>query len=369
MDWTAVRAQFPAMAGQTYVNTASYGPPPDRVAKAVHDAVSEWHQGRVNFVHWETAGERARDSFAKLIGGHRDGVALVPTVSMAAGQVAERLDPARGSTIVVPDNEFRSNLYPWLVQERRGFSRRLVALSPGGDPADDLIAAIDDDTNLVAFSSVHSASGQRIDVARVATAARDRGARVFVDATQACGVWDHPLELIDYMGVGAYKWLMGPRGASFLYVRPELVDEMTPAFAGWRTPEARYSEFYGPPLDMAPRASRFDAGLAYLAWVGLAESLDFLAQFDRAQIRERDTELAERFCARLPELGLAPLFGSEQRSQIVSLAVPDPDAVRERLSSRGVVAAVRGPYLRVSFHLYNDSSDVDAVIDALGSTS
>lgn len=366
MDWAAVRAQFPAMTGQTYVNTASYGPPPDRVARAVHAAVSEWHEGRVNFVHWETAGERARDAFAALVGGHRDGVALVPTVSMAAGQVAERLDPARGKVIVVPDNEFRSNLYPWMVQAQRGFELRLVSLTPGRDPADDLVAAIDDGTGLVAFSSVHSASGQRIDVERVAAAARAHRARVFVDATQACGVWDHPLESIDYMGVGAYKWLMGPRGASFLYVRPELVDEMTPAFAGWRTPEARYTDFYGPPLELAPQAARFDAGLAYLAWVGLAESLEFLSQFTTAQIRERDVALAERFCAGLPGLGLEPLFGADQRSQIVSVAVADPDAVRQRLSARGVVAAVRGPYLRVSFHLYNDASDVDAVLDALG---
>jgi selenocysteine lyase/cysteine desulfurase len=93
-----------------------------------------------------------------------------------------------------------------------------------------------------------------------------------------------------------------------------------------------------------------------------------VAELSIRAIRERALGLAEHFCARLPELGLQPLFGADQRSQIVALAVGDPASVRERLAARGVVAAVRGRWLRVSFHCYNDESDVERVIEALRET-
>jgi selenocysteine lyase/cysteine desulfurase len=365
MDWSALRKRFPAVATQTYLNTASYGLPPDTVADCVRQAVDDWANGRVDFYHWEGAGERARSSFARLIGGSPDGVALVPTVAMAVAQIAERIPAQTRTNIVVGHSEFRSNLYPWLVQERRGLELRLVEFRDGGPDLDGLIAAIDENTALVAVSAVQSASGYRIDLETLGQACRERGARLFVDATQAVGVFDQPLEVIDYLAVGAYKWLLGPRGASFLYVRPELAADIDPVFPGWRSTEKRFTDFYGPPLEFSPRALRFDTGLAYFAWVGLAESLEFLLEIGIDQIRQRDVQLAELFCQRLPQVGLEPLFGPTTRSQIVSLKVPNADETKERLRERKVVAAVRGPYLRVSFHLYNDESDVDAVIAAL----
>ena len=151
-DWPAIRAQFAATEGQAYLNSATYGPPPRPVAEAVLAAHAEWTRGHGDWSAWEGAGERARAAFARLIGAPRETVALLPAVSVAAGQVAERLPFRPGANVVLGGGEFRSNLFAWMVQERRGFELRVVPFRDGRLTLDDLAGAVDARTAPVSYT-------------------------------------------------------------------------------------------------------------------------------------------------------------------------------------------------------------------------
>lgn len=366
-----IRALFPCTHELTYLNTATYGPGPQPVMQAVLRSLRDWSAGRGQWSEWERAAETAREHFAALVGASPDCVALLSTMSGAAAQVAHDLAPPEQGrdVLVVGEGEFRSNLYPWMAQERRGFRVHTVPYEQGRLDPGALAAAVDERTALVAVSTVQSSNGYRIDLEPVRAACRAHGARLFLDGTQSVGALETRLDGADYLAAAGYKWLFAPRGTAFLAVHPDHVGDMQPLSPGWKTPEDPYAEYYGPPYDVARGASRADHSLAWHAWVGAAEGLRLVAEVGVEEIERHGRALAQRFRDGLGSIGLEALFDDEETSQIVGVRVPEPREVQRALDGRGVVAAVRHGYLRASFALFNDEGDVDRALEALGAAA
>ncbi len=272
-------------------------------------------------------------------------VAVGSAVSQLLAPVAAALPP--GATVLVPETEFTSNVFPWLVQEARGVRVRTV-------PAAGLADAIDECTDLVAFSLVQSADGSVAAYDEIVAAARAHGALVVVDATQACGWLPFDASRADVVAVGAYKWLMAPRGAAFAYLAPELRERLTPDAAGWYAGQDVHAAYYGPPLRLATDARRFDISPAWFSYVGAAPALELLAEIGLEAVREHNVALANRFLA---GLGRPP-----GESAIVTVTVPGAE---QRLATAGIRAAVRAGRVRASFHLYSTADDVDLALAAL----
>jgi selenocysteine lyase/cysteine desulfurase len=328
-----------------WLNTASYGLPADPTWTALGQALTEWRAGANAWESWHAAADRSRVAFAGLLGVPAPDVAIGSTVSQLLAPLAAAL-PA-GATVVVPEVEFTSNLFPWLVQEQRGVRVRTV-------PLEALVDAIDADTDLVAFSLVQSADGRIARYDEIVAAARAHGALVSVDATQACGWLPFDAGRADAVVVGAYKWLTAPRGTAFAYLAPELRERMRPDAAGWSAAPDPLDAYYGPPLRLAADARRFDISPAWFCYVGAAPALELLAEIGVPAIRAHDVALANRF---LTGLGQPP-----GESAIVTVDVP---GARERLDRAGVRAAVRAGRVRASFHLYSTEADVDLALNAL----
>jgi len=365
MDWNQARALFSLPRERSYLDTATQAPGARAVVAAMGDFLARWAEGSGDWRAWEAAGEAARCDFARLLATEPACVALVPSVSYAAAVAAASLEVGPGANVVVGDGEFRSNFFPWLTAERRGIGARVVPFRDGRAVAADLLAAVDARTALVAVSHVQSSSGHVADLERLGAECRRRGVRLFVDATQSLGAIRVPMEHVDYLATAAYKWLLAPRGVGFLWVAPRELERVVALAPGWKSAADPYAGYYGPPLDLAPRASRCDLSLAWSVWVGGAAALQLVTTLGLAAIEPRVRGLAGRFRAGLAELGREPLFAPEETAHIVSLRVERPDAVRESLARAGVAAAVRDRYLRLSFHFFNDEEDVERALRAL----
>jgi selenocysteine lyase/cysteine desulfurase len=163
----------------------------------------------------------------------------------------------------------------------------------------------------------------------------------------------------------AYKWLIGPRGAAWLWTSPDHVSELQPLAPSWKTVPEPYAEYYGEPWALPEHGRRADGSLVWFSWPGALAGLEILAQLDPAEVEARCLSLAASFRAEAAALGFT-LTPEDAPSHIVGLRAPDPEAMRERLLERRVVGAVRGGSLRVGFHAFNDDRDVDAVLEALG---
>lgn len=359
------RAQFPALERVTYLNTATAAPGSLPVLTALRRVQAEWEAGQFSWQAWEADGEATRELYARLVGGRAEDVALVSSVSEAAATVAASLPPGR---VVVGEREFQSNLFPWLVLRDRGFQVIEVPGRDGVVPTEALAGAISEGTVLAAVSEVQSSNGFRIRIRELGRRCRAVGARLFVDVAQSLGAvrFDVGSAGADYVVAHGYKWLLGPRAAAWLWVRPERLDELRPLAPNWKSVAEPYSEYYGGPFETAPDARKLDATMAWFSWPGARAALELLGSLDPQEVERRCLELASAFRDEAAATGFR-LVPQEAPSQILGVRVPDPRAVRERLLERKVIAAVRADLLRLGFHAFNDERDVSAALEALGS--
>jgi selenocysteine lyase/cysteine desulfurase len=328
-----------------YLNTASFGLPPDPVWDAVQQAQADWRAGRVSWEHWTAVTGRARAEFAKLVHADVERVAVGANVSGLVAQIAAALPD--GSRVVAPEPEFVSLLFPFLAQSERGVTVEVV-------PLDRLAEAIDASTDVVAVSAVQSSTGELAALEEIAAAARHHGALTFVDATQACGWLPLDASRFDVVTCAAYKWLMSPRGTAFMSIRPSLLERVTPIAAGWFAAEDPHASYYGLPVRLAGGARRLDTSPAWFPWIGTAATLEVVEEIGIDAIHAHNVALANRFRA---GLGMEP-----SDSAIVRCEVPGAE---ERLEGGGVVAAVRAGQVRASWHAYNTEADVDFVLELM----
>jgi selenocysteine lyase/cysteine desulfurase len=359
-----IRALVPALERVVYLDTAACAPAVTPVLRAMRRAEDEWAGGRFAWRSWEEEAHGTRDLFARLVGGQGADVALVPSVAHAAAQVAADLPAGR---IVVGEGEFRSNFFPWLALRQRGFEIATVPLRDGAPTTGALVEAITPGTVLVAVSDVQSATGLRVALEEIGARCRRTGARLFVDGSQSIGAlrFNAASAGVDYVAAHAYKWLLGTRGATWLWTEPGRFAGMRPITPSWKTVSDPYAGYYGGALIPAAGGPGLDAPLAWFPWVGARAALELVASLDAAWVEQRCLALARTFREEAAKRGFA-LAPQEVPSHIAAVRVPEPDAVAQRLRENDVVAAVRGGWLRLSFHAFNDETDVAAGLEALG---
>jgi selenocysteine lyase/cysteine desulfurase len=326
-----------------YCNTASYGLPPRPGWEALQAALADWHHGATSWEAWGESTEGARAVFARLVGVEVERVAVGCTVSELVGSVVTALPD--GARVVVPDVEFTSTLFPLLVQPRL----RVRVVAPGR-----LAEAVAQGAEAVAFSAVQMSSGEVADQEAVLAAAASVGAITLCDATQALGWLPLQADRFDAVVCTAYKWLMSPRGSAFATISDRLLGQVVPHSAGWYAGRDVHASYFGPPLRLASDARRLDLSPAWFSWVGTQPALELIEQIGISAIHDHNLGLANRFRA---GVGMAP-----DDSAIVCADLP---GAAERLQRAGIIAAVRGGRLRTSWHVYNDESDVDRVLDVL----
>jgi selenocysteine lyase/cysteine desulfurase len=264
--------------------------------------------------------------------------------------------------VVIGDDEFRSNLFPWLTLEAKGY--RVIRVRRGNQSrTESLLAAIGPDTALLAVSHVLSADGERTDLVQLRKAADAVGAQLFVDATQSLGVLDLNLRSSrpDYLAVHGYKWLLCPRGAAWL-VTPHYVT-LRPLMPSWKT--TADSGYFGGSARLPANAARCDTSPAWLSWIGAVAAIAMLSDLTKETVERHCLALAAAFREGAIRAG-AVAVGSGQLSHIATVQVSDPDAVRRRLRSHRIHAQLLGNRLRAGFHYFNLEDDVAAALDALG---
>ncbi len=211
VDIGDARDLFPATAGRAYFNTAAVGLASQRLADTYHEFIDEWAAAGLDYSQGEQAAGAARSAVARLIGADAADIALIPSVSSAAGLVAAQFGPAGpGESIVIGQREYSSNHFPWRQLASKGYDVRQVPFRNGGLEPDDMARRVDGGTRLVAFSGVQSATGHRSDIAAISGLARAAGAIVFVDGSQLVGALPVAGDLrhVDVLVAADHKFLL-----------------------------------------------------------------------------------------------------------------------------------------------------------------
>ncbi|MET9735208.1 aminotransferase class V-fold PLP-dependent enzyme [Streptomyces sp. NPDC006458] len=341
-----VRAEF--APENTYLNTASNGLLPARTVTALHDAVRMRAEGLPLGPLYEDV-EAVRASFARLAAVPVERVATGASVAEYGGLIAAALPV--GAEVLTAEADFASLVNPFHM--RGDLKVRAV-------PLERLAESVRPQTALVAVSAAQSADGRVADLAAVREAAVAHGARTYVDASQSVGWLPLDAGAHDFVAAVGFKWLLGPHGAAFCTV-PEDFGGLTPLLAGWVAGELPWESCYGPVIELAHSARRFDVSPGLFSYAGLRASLELIEELGVDAVHSHDLALADRFRAGLTALGHEPL--PSPGSAIVS--VPGLGHRQPGLDAAGLQLSDRAGNLRASFHLYNTEADVDRLLDAL----
>lgn len=343
-EWTVDAARSLFHPAGVYLNSATAGLIPDPAVTAMSTALEAGRLGTGDPADFDLPLEAARRDFARLAQVAPEMVAVGNQVSVFVAMVAAALPD--GAEILVAEGEFTSVTFPFAAQQR--FTLREV-------PLDELANQITGSTTLVAVSAVQSADGRVADLEALSQACKATDTWSLIDGTQAYGWFPLSAAEFDFTVCGAYKWLLCPRGTAFCTIRPEIAGRIKPIAAGWYAGADRWNSIYGLPLRLATTARRFDISPAWYCWAATAPAVGLLADIGVPELNAHAVGLANDFRSRL---GMC-----QANSAIVAVDIEPGD---RRISEAGIVAATRAGRLRVGFHLYNTSDDVDAVATALG---
>jgi len=366
------RLLFPATARLAYFNTAAVALASARLAAAYHAYVDAWTEYGLDYVADEAAGDHARSVVAGIIGANAADVALIPSVSAAAGLVAAQFGPSTpGQNVVIGQREYSSNHYPWRLLAHKGYDVRQVPFRNGGLAPEDVERHVDGGTILLAFSGVQTATGHRSAIGVMSKLAHEVGAIVFVDGSQLVGAAPigRVLDDIDVLATSDHKFLLhGGRGLGYCYLSPEAQRRFVPINAGWKAARVPLDSFFGPEMDLSPTASRYDNSLSWLAATGNESALSVFDDFGIEAIYDRNRQLAALLRSSLTDGGWAPVeLDESNQSTIVSVPLGAVDATRlvGDLRQRGIIGALRDGNLRLSVHLYNHEDDIERLVTAL----
>jgi selenocysteine lyase/cysteine desulfurase len=372
-ELAAWRQHFPITERHAYLDHAAVGAlPRESVAALAAAGQMQADQASKAYQGFETMVEDLRGTFAALIGADVEEIGLAKNTSMGLSTVAAGLPWRRGDSVVLSAVEFPCNVFPWTALAERGVEVRSVPAPAGRVLADDLMAACDATTRVVALSYVQFSNGFRADVDTLGELCRARKILLVVDAMQAVGALavDVHRSPIDVLATASNKWLLGPFGCGWLYVRRELIEQIQPLVFGvyTMTPRTTYLDHS---LTLRSTARRFDDGVPnFLGLAGLQPSLNLLRTVGPAVIEARVLALTDRLAEGLTARGytvLSPREKPGERSSIVTFRHPAHDSAKlqARLTEAGVVVSLREGAIRVSPHFYNSEDEIDRLLEAL----
>ncbi|WP_431933341.1 aminotransferase class V-fold PLP-dependent enzyme [Nonomuraea jabiensis] len=352
------RGLFPALRSTVWLDTPGLPPGARPVTDALHEAVSAWSSGELDWPAWDAAAGEARTLFAPLVGADPATISTLGSLAEAAATVAGSLPRGR---VVVAAEEFRSNLFPWLAQH----DVVAVPARDGATRVEDLIAALDHDTVLLAVSEVTSREGQRLDLAALREATDRVGARLFVNLTQSLGAlrFDPATVRPDYLAVHGYKWMLCPRGAAWLVTRPDRLGELTALAPSWKSTSPPHG-YFGGPMRLADDADRCNTSPAWFSWLGACAALRLLGSLDAVRVERHCLDLAGQLTEQAAGIGYRRVV-SGPLSQIVVLGTDHADRLSARLREQGVRATALGDRVRFGFHYFNNEDDVRTTLSIL----
>jgi selenocysteine lyase/cysteine desulfurase len=230
-----IRSRFRIFRRKIYLNTCSQGALSDAVQTGLEDYIASWHEQGSPWETWVNRYEEARIAFAQFINASPDEVAIVTSASAGINGIASALNFRERKKVVMGEFEFPTMGHVWLAQRVRGADVQFVSAEGNRIPADNYEKAIDRNTCIVPITHVCFKNGFRSEVNAITQIAHNAGALVMLDDYQDCGT--RPVDVkamdLDFFVTGTLKYLIGPPGVAFMYVRKELIPSLVPTITGW----------------------------------------------------------------------------------------------------------------------------------------
>jgi cysteine desulfurase/selenocysteine lyase len=379
-DVDALRAkEFPwTQSGETtFLDNAKTGAlPASAVAK-----LKEWADLRAEPYRLSTYQDlevfkKTRELVAKLIGAKVGEIACMGNTSYGINVASLGLPLKSGDVVLTYEGEYPADVYPWMSLAKKGVKLELI---PKRDGLQDEARLLEElkrpEVRVVTMSWVSFSTGYRADLATIGRECRKRGIYFVVDAIQGVGAMTLDVSKleIDVLACGAQKWLLGPWGSGFVYVREGLVKEIEPAVVGWLAMKSSedFTRMVDYDFKFYDDARRFQINtLPAPDFAGLNASLELFLALGPASVERHIegivSEAVEWAGANGDKVRLVTPADPAKRAGVLAIAPRDPKAASKALSEAKIFHSLREGAIRLSPHCFNTSGEMGRALDVLG---
>jgi cysteine desulfurase / selenocysteine lyase len=364
------KQDFVTTGGTTYLNTGSEG----LLLKASCDALQSYcackREGSAGRAASTSIERQCRAGVATLMGVPCEAVGFTSSASEGLNLLANSLDWKAGDEVLLTDLEHPTNILPWLRLRRApGVLSRVVPSRDGKLYLEDITTRLTNRTRLVTVSLVSYRNGFRINfLSDLAQAVHDRGCLLCVDATQAVGRIAVDVSNADFLVASGYKWLCGIHGLGVVCGRLDSLAQLHPGSLGWRSVEDPFGPERFDSYTLKSGAARLQPGMSnFPALYALHASVSYVNQVGIGKIEKSLLPLMRHLYQGLVGMGLSLLTPPEEPfwSGMFSFASSEAETIGHSLAERGVLVWSGDGRVRISVHLYNDASDIEALLQAL----
>lgn len=367
------REEFPILETTNYLVSNSLGPMPRTVPEKMAEYARDWGELGIkawNRGWWEMPVEVGNE-IAPLLNAGNGEVVMMPNVTIAQSAVLSSIEfTGKRDRIVMTELDFPSVRYAITEMAKRLGAKVVVVKSDDGITIDEkrLLKAIDERTRLVAVSHVLFRSSFLMDADKICRHAHEAGALVSLDSFHAVGIVPVNVKRskVDFLTGGVLKWLCGGPGGCFLYVNPNLRDELKPALTGWQAHARPFA--FEDSMEYTTGAFRWLNGTPVIpALYAAAEGAKILRKVGVAAIREKSLRLTSRLIELADERGFkvnAPRDPAE-RGGTIALDIPHGYEVAQHLLSRDILVDFRvGAGIRIAPHFFTKENElVEAIFE------
>lgn len=361
-----LKKEFPFTAHSINCNNAGICPPPLRASEEAIRCSRRFTEAGFPalITEFPQRDQTVRKKLARLLGSSEERFAITHNTAEGLNIIAQGYPFQPGDRILTADKEYPANVYPWLNLEYKGVTLDFVEEEPDGSlPAEKIQDYIRPETVMLTISFVEWCTGFRNNLKLLAEICREKGIHLIVDGAQGVGALQLNVEEadIDALACPAWKWLWGPLGLGFLYMKPSFMNKIRQLFVGAEG-VAGYDRLLDYKLIPRDGMLRFEyATKNYADIVTFDKSLELTLEIGMAAVEKRVLSVAGAFQEAVRSAG-GTIFGDypgENRSGIFSCTFPatDPGKLRKELARRNVLANVRDNRLRIAPHAYLDRED------------
>ena len=369
-DPLGVRSDFPVVEQSVYLDSAYITPSPLQAVAAAQAFAEAKARDPVSLGGMLQETNLMRQRFATLVGASEMEIGVLFATSDGENIVSRALDLKQGDNVVIDDLHYDTTylLYQQLA-EQRGLEVRIVNSEAGGALVDAFAEHVDRQTRLISVAWVSHQNGFRHDLAGLADLAHSNGAYLYADAIQGIGALDIDVRStgIDFFTAGTYKWLLGGYGVAPFYVREELLERIgTDRFGSLNIAE----ELGQHRFRVYDDARKYGyATMGFGSVFQLRAALDYLLRVGVPNIEAHTVSLAQQLNTGLVGQGHDVWTPKDNRSPIVTfLHHRDIALVRSTLEEAGrrISFKAEGEELRAGIALFNNSDDIDKLLDVTG---